>query len=61
MVASLRRAKSKRGARGSKTSNQSSIKLTDDQKIENRPTDINERKIEGHWEGNLIVGAKNQS
>lgn len=61
MVKSLRRAKSKRGVRGSKTSNYSSIKLTDEQKIENRPVEINGRKLEGHWEGDLIVGAKNQS
>jgi IS30 family transposase len=61
MVQSLRRAKSKRGPRGSKTSNYNSVKLTEDQKIENRPVEINDRILEGHWEGDLIVGSKNQS
>jgi len=61
MVKSLRRSKSKRGPRGSATSNYCSIKLTEDQKIENRPIEINDRLLEGHWEGDLIVGSKNQS
>ena len=61
MVKSLRRSKSKRGPRGSPSSNYSSIKMTDDQRIYNRPEEINERQIPGHWEGDLIIGAQNKS
>jgi len=61
MVQSLRRSKSKRGPRGSKSSNYHSVKLTDEQLFQNRPNDINERQLAGHWEGDLIAGSKNQS
>ena len=29
--------------------------------IDKRPLEINARKVAGHWEGNLILGAQNQS
>jgi IS30 family transposase len=61
LVQALRRKKSKRGPRGSKNSNYSSLKMTAEQLIINRPQAINERLYAGHWEGDLIVGAKNQS
>ena len=58
---SLRRAKSKRGPRGSKDSCYSSLKVTNDQLFANRPESVNTREIAGHWEGDLIVGAMNKS
>lgn len=61
MIQSLRRSKSKRGPRGSKTTNYSSLKIEEDQLIMNRPEDVNTREIAGHWEGDLIVGAMNKS
>lgn len=61
MVSSLRRSKSKRGPRGSKDSNYSSVKVAPEQLFANRPEDINTREIAGHWEGDLIVGAYNKS
>lgn len=57
----LRRSKSKRGPRGSKDSCYSSLKITPEQMIANRPEQIESREIAGHWEGDLIIGAMNQS
>ena len=61
MVRALRRRKSKRGPRGSKSSNYNSVKVDDDQLIHCRPEEIEERKVAGHWEGDLIAGSKNPS
>lgn len=61
LIQALRRGKSKRGPRGSKNTSYSSLKIAEEQRIVNRPEEINERKIPGHWEGDLIVGAYNQS
>lgn len=61
MIHSLRQSKSKRGARGSKNSNYSTIQPEENQLIHHRPEDINERKIPGHWEGDLIAGSQNKS
>lgn len=61
LVQSLRQAKSKRGPRGSKESNYSSLKIAPEQLIANRPEEVNSREIAGHWEGDLIIGARNQS
>jgi IS30 family transposase len=61
LVQSLRRGKSKRGPRGSKDSCYSSLKIAPEQKIANRPDEVSTREIAGHWEGDLIVGAMNQS
>ena len=60
-VDSLRRSKSKRGPRGSKDSCYSSLKIAEEQRIDNRPEEINSRCVAGHWEGDLIVGKMNQS
>ena len=61
LAQSLRRGKSKRGPRGTKDSNYSSLKIAPEQMIGNRPDEVNSREIAGHWEGDLIVGAMNQS
>jgi transposase, IS30 family len=61
LVQSLRRSKSKRGPRGSKASCYSSLKMAPEQMIGNRPADVDSREVAGHWEGDLIVGAMNQS
>lgn len=61
LTQALRRSKSKRGPRGSKESNYSSLKIAPEQLIANRPAEVNSREIAGHWEGDLIVGAMNQS
>lgn len=60
-IQSLRRSKSKRGPRGSKESCYSSLKIAPDQRISERPEEINTRVVAGHWEGDLIIGAMNQS
>ena len=61
LVQSLRHTKSKRGPRGSKDSCYSSLKIAPQQMIGSRPADVSSREIAGHWEGDLIVGAMNQS
>lgn len=61
LVQSLRRAKSKRGPRGTKESCYSSLKVAPHQLFCNRPETVNTREIAGHWEGDLIVGAMNKS
>ena len=61
LVQSLRRGKSKRGPRGSKDSCYSSLKMKPEQRISHRPAEVSTRKIAGHWEGDLIIGAMNQS
>lgn len=61
LVQSLRQSKSKRGPRGTRQSNYSSLKIASEQLIANRPESVNSREIAGHWEGDLIVGAMNQS
>ena len=61
LVHSLRRGKSKRGPRGSKDSCYSSLRMAPEQMIGNRPDDVSSREIAGHWEGDLIIGAMNQS
>ena len=61
MIRALRRSKSKRGPRGSKSSNYNSVKVDGDKFIYYRSEEIKERKVAGHWQGDLIAGSKNQS
>lgn len=61
LVQSLRRRKSKRGPRGSPDSCYSTLKVAPEQLFCHRPEEVSLREIAGHWEGDLIVGAMNQS
>jgi IS30 family transposase len=61
LVQSLRRGKSKRGPRGSRASCYSSLKIPPEQMIGHRPAEVGSREVAGHWEGDLIIGAMNQS
>ena len=61
LVQALRRGKSKRGPRGSSDSCYSSLKIAPEQLFCHRPEEVSLREIVGHWEGDLVVGAMNQS
>jgi IS30 family transposase len=61
LVQSLRRGKSKSRPRGSKQSCYSSLKIAPEQIIGNRTADASSREVAGHWEGDLVIGATNQS
>jgi hypothetical protein len=60
-VQPFRQGDSKRGPRSSRESNYSSLKIAPEQRIANRPEDVNSQEIAGHWEGDLIIGTRNQS
>lgn len=60
LISQLRRAKPKRGTRRSGASN-APVKVPEEQSIHARPADIEGRETPGHWEGDLLVGAMNQS
>lgn len=59
LLAALRQGRQNRRPRSRGAKRQGFI--TDDIKIAQRPEDIEERLIPGHWEGDLIKGAKNGS
>jgi IS30 family transposase len=59
LLAALRQGRQNRRPRSRGAKRQGFI--TDDIKIAERPEDIEERLIPGHWEGDLIKGAKNGS
>lgn len=60
MIDALRQSKAKRGHRRA-LSPGGPVKVPEHLTIHQRPEDIEDRLIAGHWEGDLIVGAHNRS
>lgn len=58
-ISSLRRKRKKRGSRGHKKIRKHRIPNLIS--IENRPTEVKERNVVGHWEGDLIIGKGHKS
>lgn len=59
MIANLRRKHVNRRSRDKER--KKSAPIQDYVSIENRPPEVEERKISGHWEGDFIMGAMNKS
>ncbi len=59
LVAHLRRAGAVRRPRGAKPSNQRAAFILGAPSIRERPAEVEDRAIPGHWEGDLIAGAAN--
>lgn len=53
----LRRGRAKRTPRA-RTRQQAWAHVTAETVLEKRPTEVEDRKIAGHWEGDLIIGLK---
>lgn len=60
LTKSLRREHTRRKKHGNKYVGQSS-NLEDMLSIEERPKEVADRSVPGHWEGDLIVGSRNKS
>jgi IS30 family transposase len=61
MIAALRQAKPARGRVRRSGAGKGALSVPEALRIQNRPEDVAERKLPGHWEGDLIKGAFNRS
>lgn len=59
LQAHLRRRRTLRRARGAKVTGQGRGQIVDAISISERPPTIDDRAVPGHWEGDLLAGAKN--
>lgn len=57
----LRHLRLSKGMRGPKVSRKQEGKIPDAISIRDRPAEVEDRAVPGHWEGDLIAGRRNQS
>ena len=59
LVAHLRRTRSVRRPRSARRSNRGQGQIVDAVSIRERPAEVEDRAIPGHWEGDLLAGTQN--